>query len=56
MTRDEVQAIIDERTSDHPGPLSRACFDKRDDDCGLWGCQCKCHYVTAAQLRKIVRP
>lgn len=24
--------------------LSRACFDGRDDECGLWGCQCRCHH------------
>lgn len=53
-TREEINAMIAARTLNHPGPLSRACFDKRDDDCGLWGCQCQCHYVTAAQLRRIV--
>jgi len=55
MTRDEVRAIIADRTAGHGGPLSRACFGTCCDDCGLWGCHCRCHYVSATQLRRIMR-
>jgi hypothetical protein len=55
VTRDEVAAVIAERTAGHGGPLSRACFDTRDDECGLWGCHCRCHFVTATHLQHIIR-
>jgi hypothetical protein len=55
MTREEIAATIAERTAGHGGPLSRACFDIRCDECGLWGCHCRCHYVTEAHLRRIIR-
>jgi hypothetical protein len=54
MTSDEIAAIIAERTMGHDGPLSYACFTAWCNDCGLWGCQCRCHYVSAAQLRRIM--
>jgi hypothetical protein len=54
VTREEVAARIAERKLGHPGPLSRACFDDRCDECGLYGCQCRCHYVTPEQLRRII--
>jgi len=54
MTGAEVAARIAERKQGHPGPLSMACFTEWCDDCALWGCQCQCHYVTPAQLRRII--
>lgn len=55
MTKEELDAVIAERTFGHGGPLSRACFDRRDEECGLWGCHCRCHFVTEAQLRRMFR-
>jgi hypothetical protein len=54
VTGEEVAARIAERKMGHPGPLSRACFDARCDECGLWGCQCRCHYLSAEQVRRFI--
>lgn len=55
MTREELEQLIAWRTRGHGGPLSRACFDGRCDDCGLYGCNDRCHYVSAAQLRRLMK-
>jgi hypothetical protein len=46
VKKEEVEAQIAERRADHltNGPLSRACFDARCDDCGLDTCTCGCHH------------
>lgn len=54
MTGEEVAAQIAKMKMGHLGPLSRACFDERCDECGLWGCQCRCHYLSAEQVRRII--
>jgi len=54
VTREELAERIAERKMGHPGPLSMACFDIHCDECGLWGCQCRCHYISPERLRRII--
>lgn len=46
MKRKEVEDRINARRAAHltDGPLTRACFDARCDECSRADCTCGCHY------------